>query len=349
MKNKSARISLIYFIATIGIALIFALGSFGFIKNEFLSSFLIQIVVMLAIPMFLYTILVSKNIKKTFSDTGFGKFSFKMLLISVVLGFVLYFINSYVANFFSGIISLFGYEQISSAQTVKLNYQFLLKDFALTAVLPGVCEEFLHRGIMLHANKKYNNPRYCLIVSSILFGLIHLNINQFFYAAILGFLMGIVCLASNSIYPSIIVHFMNNFLSSYFYYGAKLNWPLAKFVNTIENLLSSNVFIFISTTTVAVGLLLYFYKYLVTRLVFERTRIEMTQVLDDLNVLNKPIEHAQEQISQINTILSNSESVKGIVSSAGPKPTFKYSIFIISSMVLSALITISSFIWGVLW
>ena len=294
MKNKNFfRISLIYFIAMVGIAILFVLGSFGIVKSQILSSFLIQVVVMFAIPLLLHILLVSKSAKTTFKDCGFKKISFKLILISVVLGMVLYFINAFVATTFSNLLSLFGYESLSGSETVNLNYKLLLKDFVLTAILPGFCEEFLHRGIMLNSAKKHSNPKTCLIISSVLFGLMHLNIRQFFYATILGFLMGIVALASDSIYPTIIIHFMNNFLSSYFYYGTKLNWPLASLVAEIETFLMSNLFLFVVSSLVLTALLIYAYVYLVKRLVFERTRIEMTQVLNELNVLDVAVEKAQ--------------------------------------------------------
>ena len=350
MNNKNLfKIGFIYFVAILLVAILFVLGSFGIVTNEFLSSFLIQIVVMFAVPLLLYSLLCKRNIKQTFKDTGFKKFSFKMLLISVALGFTLYFINSFVANTFASLISLFGYESLSSSQSVTANYQFMLKEFILTALLPGFCEEFLHRGIMLHANKKHTNRRFCLIISSILFGLTHLNINQFFYATILGFLIGIVGLASDSIYPCIIIHVMNNFLSTYFYVGTFLDWPLAKFVSFIEGFFFSNFFLFVGSTIVCTFLLIGLYVYLIKKLVFERTRIEMTNVLNELHILNVPLDVAQNKISQINQVLSQSESVKGIVGKAGNKICFKNKIFIISSFILGGIVTISSFIWGILW
>ena len=101
MKNKSFfRIGLIYFIAMIGIATLFVLGSFGLIQNEFLATFLIQVIVMFGVPFLMYTLFVSKSAKKTLEHTGFSKFSYKMFLISVLLGIALYFINTFVATFF---------------------------------------------------------------------------------------------------------------------------------------------------------------------------------------------------------------------------------------------------------
>ena len=349
MKNKNFfKIGLIYFIAMICIAILFTLGSFGFITNEFWASFLIQIVVMFSIPLLLYSLLVSKSVKKTFKDTGFAKFSFKMLLISIALGFVLYFLNSFIATFFSSVIHGLGYESLSSSQSVTLDYKFLLKEFALTAVLPGICEEFLHRGIMLNAAKKHTNPRYCLIISSILFGFAHLNVNQFFYATILGFLIGIVAFASDSIWPCIIIHFMNNFLSGYFAYGVSLNWPMAKFIASVESFFMSNFVGFVLASVVSVLLLILAYMFLIKKLVFERTRIEMTQVLKELNILNTPLDLAQERINQINEVLTNSKSIKGIVPKDESKVGFKNQIFIISCFVLGAIITLCSFIWGLL-
>jgi len=260
MKNKNIfKINIIYFVAISLVATVFLFGHLGILKNDILSSVLIQIVVMCAIPLLMYSLLMKRNIKDSLKDIGFKSITSKMVAISILLGFVLYFVNTFVADAFASIIALFGYETLPTSGTTTLNYSLLFKELILSCFLPGICEEILHRGIMLHAGKQHANTRYCLIISSLLFGLTHLNIRQFFYASILGFLMGYVSLASDSIIPSIIIHFMNNFLSNYFYYGTKLGWPLARFVNFVSNIFMSNVFIFIITSSLGVILLLMVY------------------------------------------------------------------------------------------
>ena len=210
MKNKNfLKISSIYFTAIVLVAVVFIFGHLGLIESDILSATLIQIVVMFAIPLLMYTLLVSKNLKQTFADTGFKKISKKMILITIGIGFVLYFLNQFVATIFQSIVALFGYESISSSQKIVIDAEFLLKELILSCILPGICEEFLHRGMVMHAGKKTTNPRYVLLISSILFGLVHLNIKQFFYAAILGYLIGMVGIISDSIYPCMIIHFMN--------------------------------------------------------------------------------------------------------------------------------------------
>lgn len=349
MKNKSFfKISIIYFVAITLVAILFIFGHLGLIQNDTLSSFLIQIVVMFAIPLLMYTIFVSKSFKQTFSDTGFKKISKKMILITIGLGFILYFLNQFVASIFSSIISLFGYEKISSPTKIVLDYEFLLKEFILSCILPGICEEFLHRGIILHAGKKTTNPRYVLLISSILFGLMHLNINQFFYAAILGYLIGMVGLIIDSIFPCMIIHFMNNFLGSFIYYGSKLHWPIASLLMRITDAMYASPITLICAMLVGIPLLFYLYRILVKKLAKERNKMKMQAIVKELNMSNITIEEAQSKINMVNSVLAQSHSFKIIENSHNAKPKFIEKMFIISSIILGTLITISSFIWGIL-
>lgn len=329
------------------IAGVFTLGYFGFLKNEWLSSLLIQIIVMCAIPLLLYTLLVSKNFKQTLADVGFKKISGKMLLISIALGLVLYFLNSFIATGTQTFIALFGFETIGSAGTIKVSYNFMLKEFLLTAILPGVCEEILHRGIMLHAKKQYSNPKICLLTSSILFGLIHLNINQFFYAAILGGLMGYVALASNSIWPTIIIHFSNNFLSTYFNYGKYLNFPLAVIAEQIKMLLLSNPIVFISVAIIGTMLLIKAYQNLCKSLIQERTKQDVEKILEEIRKNSESPNEVFDKIEQINYIIEHSNS-NILNKKQQHKSGFVENIFLVCSFTLGILITISSFIWGVI-
>lgn len=331
------------------VALIFVLGYLGLLQNDYISSFLIQIMVMFAIPMLLYTLFVSKSFKQTFKDTGFKKISSRMIGITIILGIVLYFINNFVAQFFSSLISLFGYENLTQTTTVTFTYELLFREFLLSCILPGICEEFLHRGIMLFAGKKCGNTRYVLITSSILFGLMHLNINQFFYASILGFLMGYVAIVSDSIYPSIIIHFLNNFLNTYFYYGYYLNWPFATFINNLQALIASNIFVFIIVNAVLICILISLYIYLTQILAKERVRYDVKKIILCLEIDNLPLEQAQTKINQANEILQKSESLKfKNTVSGGEKFSFLSQVFLISSLVLGSLITISTYIWGII-
>ena len=347
MKSKNFfKINLIYFIAMSLVAIVFVLGSLGFVQSDVLSSFLIQIVVMFAVPMLMYSLLVSKSGKQTLNDFGVKKIGGRMTLISIGLGVVLYLLNSFVADVFASIISLLGYENLTSTSTVEFNYGLLLKEFALSAVLPGICEEFLHRGLMLHAGKKHGNTRFCLFASSLLFGLMHLNVNQFFYASILGFLMGYVSLMADSIVPCMIIHFMNNALSTYFFYGYQLHWNFAMLFAEIEALIYSNFLTFVLVTTISVLLLITLYRYLCRLMYKEKIKGDIIKIIKYLELNDLPIEEAQEKINEVNVLLEKA----GHFSAEESKKKFSLldKSFLISSIVLGGLITISSFIWGLI-
>lgn len=80
-------------------------------------------------------------------------------------------------------------------------------------LLGPVLEELLFRGVFLDALKKYGNA-FGIIMSSILFGLMHQNFTQCLPAMIMGFFFAAVTLKSGSLIPAIIIHIINNTLSS---------------------------------------------------------------------------------------------------------------------------------------
>ena len=332
----------------LSVALIFVLGYFGILTNSYLSTFLIQGVVMLAMPILLYSLFVTKSAKQTLSDFGFKKISFKILLISIALGFVLFFVNNYVADIFYTILSIFGYD---NSVNVNLGVGKVVgMEFLLTAIVPGFCEEVLHRGMFMRGCQKQGYTRYGLLFSSLLFGLMHLNVQQFFYAMILGGLMGIVVLVADSIYPAMIIHFMNNALSIYFSYGLEYDWPLVDWKYTIENIIfSNNLFISIAVISGIIFLLLALYKVLVQEIAKDKHKQVALRLAKDLKMDDMDYVQMQNKLDEIGLVLEQT-SPKSTLSLTNDKPPLKFidKIFLYSSIVLGALITISSFIWGIL-
>lgn len=345
MKNsKIWKFNIIYFTTLTLVAVVFFFGHLGCITNEIFSSFLIQVVVMFAVPLLMLTMFNKQSVKKTLSDCGFKKISLKMIGISVLIGVVLYLINSFVASFSASIISLLGYESLSSSTPTDLSYSSAFKDLILSCILPGICEEFIHRGVMVHAQSKHTNKKYCLIVSSILFGLAHLNIRQFLYAGIMGFFIGYIGIVSRSIYPCMIVHFMNNFLSTYFVYGKHLNWPFVQLYEYILNIIYSNSLMFVSTSFVAVIGLFYLYKYLCKVLLKSRAKYDVSTTIQLFKAGKISEEQTRVSIENVNNSLKNPLFDEKTTE----KSTFFDKIPLICSFVLGFFITISSFIWGII-
>lgn len=80
------------------------------------------------------------------------------------------------------------------------------------AIIPSVLEEFVFRGVFFYGYRNHGFWK-AAIVSGIVFGLMHLNFNQFSYGFALGVIFAAVVEATGSIYASMIIHFLINFES----------------------------------------------------------------------------------------------------------------------------------------
>lgn len=79
----------------------------------------------------------------------------------------------------------------------------------LVAVLPAVLEETVYRGVFYNEYSKIN-PLKAALLSGLMFGIMHGNINQFCYAAVLGFIFAFLIEATGSVVSTMLVHFWTN-------------------------------------------------------------------------------------------------------------------------------------------
>ncbi|MBR2479185.1 MAG: CPBP family intramembrane metalloprotease [Clostridia bacterium] len=112
------------------------------------------------------------------------------------------------------LLDVFNYSQFQSEMfdgpSVDANYQVVLA-FITTAIVPAFCEEFLFRGAILTNLKPYGKAP-AIIISAVLFGLMHQNAGQLLYATAAGLLLGWVAYETGSIWCGVLIHFVNNFV-----------------------------------------------------------------------------------------------------------------------------------------
>lgn len=82
----------------------------------------------------------------------------------------------------------------------------------ITVLVPAFCEELMFRGIVL-TNLLPFGKRFAVIASAIIFGLIHGNHDQIFFAFVAGILLGLLYTETGSIWCGVLVHMFNNFIS----------------------------------------------------------------------------------------------------------------------------------------
>ncbi len=201
---------------------------------EFESSVLLQFGMLLCIYLTTAFVcwLVVRNQKFSFSDLGLNFRKIPTSLVYALLIYILYFvvfvaINYIISNYVSA---------VDTNQSQKLGfpepkgYEFGLI-FVILTIFPSLIEEFIFRGMIFAKIRKVINWKIAAILTSIVFGLLHL---EFFSGSSLNWIAAIdtgvfslfLCYAyqkTNTLWTPIILHFIKNSLAFVVLFVIKYN------------------------------------------------------------------------------------------------------------------------------
>ncbi len=116
-----------------------------------------------------------------------------------------------------GFVSIFDYSAFSaeflwgSTDASTPAYALVLQ-FIVSCAVPGFCEEFLFRGAILTNLLPFGRSN-AIFISAFLFGMMHQNPEQIFYAFAAGILLGLVYERAGNIWACTFLHIANNFVS----------------------------------------------------------------------------------------------------------------------------------------
>ena len=101
-------------------------------------------------------------------------------------------------------------DQVTALSNLK-SWPQLLMALAIMAFFPAMFEEIFFRGALQNLLVRWwKLPVLGIIVTSILFSLIHMSVYLFLSRALLGFILGLMYYRSKNIWVNIIAHFLNN-------------------------------------------------------------------------------------------------------------------------------------------
>lgn len=103
---------------------------------------------------------------------------------------------------------LFGSIAISSALTDYLNNPLIT--IGLLSLVPAICEELAFRGVILRGLEAKFKPATAIVLTGVLFGLVHMDFQRFISQMLVGIMAGYVVYRSKSIFCGMLVHFTNN-------------------------------------------------------------------------------------------------------------------------------------------
>ena len=369
-KKEVFSTSLIYFVVvclfvTIRILNGFNLFSFMGEAESYVLSGVLQVGVLFLLSVVMFKTINKKTFRATFEDFNYRKVSIKVILIAFGLGVVIYLLNVFVSSFFSTILQSLGYHYGTSSGGEQNGWTLVLS-LIFVALMPAVCEETLHRGMLLNGTRGLGMKK-CILINGLMFGLMHLNIEQFFYATLIGFFLGFVVYVTGSIYPCMIIHFMNNGIGVVLSFMQNKNLLSGGVFVKLNLLLSSNPILgtfIIFLIVFALVFLLYFLTRTLIRCSveddFRLRKKELSNLLKKFTYfgeVDKITNDSAEDDEELSNELSNLNRIKNLIDehpeavvirTKKVKFDFKTKAFFWASASLMALCTLFSFIWGVI-
>jgi sodium transport system permease protein len=132
----------------------------------------------------------------------------KAIIAAVLIGVSFWLINLVVVGVPAA--ALFGNEEELERLSRTLEAWPLWFQIIAAAAVPAVCEEFIVRGVLLRSLATRLGALSAIVITSLLFGLMHVPLARMFPAAATGAMLAYITLASGSLIPAMVVHFLNN-------------------------------------------------------------------------------------------------------------------------------------------
>ncbi|MBR5376398.1 MAG: CPBP family intramembrane metalloprotease, partial [Lachnospiraceae bacterium] len=168
--------------------------------NIFLNALTSQM--MMILPVVIYYFISQDGFKETFS--------LRMVRIPTLLLTVLYVILWYPLIAACNAFTMLFTENTAMAMQQDLKDASPLVVWLVVGVAGPLLEELSFRGAILSGLRKSGRIFAAVLLQAVMFGVLHLNLNQMAYAIVLGFAFGLAVSATGSIWCGFLGHMMVN-------------------------------------------------------------------------------------------------------------------------------------------
>lgn len=267
---------LIYAICTITIPLIifYILGNTELTNNynfKLIISSICNYILPFPILLFLMKKLDCENIEKE-------SLSIKTFLLYFCISYSLMIIGNLIGLAITALIGNAIQSDVVNPIQNLINSTDMILNLIIISIIAPIFEEIIFRKLLIDRTIKYG-ARISIILSATLFGLMHGNLNQFFYAFLLGGFFAYVYIKTGKIIYTILMHIILNLI------GSVLSLFVVESVNAITQgtytafdagiILGFVLFIIIATLIGLYGLI----KYRKTNLAKIKAKIELANPL----------------------------------------------------------------------
>ena len=172
-------------------------------QSLLMATFVAQIGAMLVLPHFINKTL---GLKRDYIFQKGFKFGFYLLLFGLgawLLGLPFGYIGESIWP------SPPEFEEIFAKLIDQNSITFLI---FVVGIMPGITEEIVFRGFILHGFKKLGTKK-AIFFSSLLFALMHMHPARFLFTFVLGVLFAMLTIRTGTIWYAVIIHFLVNTIS----------------------------------------------------------------------------------------------------------------------------------------
>ena len=165
------------------------------------------------------------NLRNTIKNCFVQKFTLSDAIFSIILAFSANIFFRYI-NY--PIIKLFLIGDNGLAENVFSSITF--SNIFFLCILPAIIEEVVFRGVFLKKLLYKFSPIKAMIYSSLVYSILHLDINSVLPQLLLGIILCLISFSTNSVIVAMISHFCYNFI-------------IVAFENQVLQYLSNNIII----------------------------------------------------------------------------------------------------------
>lgn len=188
------------------------LGSDFFTKNIYLVILINEFVIILP-PVLIYAILKKADFRETFRIRKLKPLHALFVVLLSIAAYPVAMMLNNIALYFLQFIGNIPSQPIPIPQ----NIIELLVGILIIAVSPAICEEMLHRGLLLSAYERRGSMK-AVVITAIFFGIFHFDLTNFLGPIFLGLMIGYYVVRTNSIFAGMLAHFLNNAISEVIQY-----------------------------------------------------------------------------------------------------------------------------------
>lgn len=196
---KSANIFMLLFL----IYSIFIPIALAFVPKEYFEYIMVlQDIFLILIPVAVYFLLTKRKVTDVIPLNKLSLKNIGYVILITLLSWPLFVLVSSIS-------SMFATTAINDSITEYIEGYSMLTCVVAFAAMPAVFEEVLCRGVIM-SNYKTTSPVIMYVISALFFGFIHMNFQQMSYAIVAGIILAFMVHQTNSIFASVLSHFVIN-------------------------------------------------------------------------------------------------------------------------------------------